>query len=73
MKINDLVQPALICLDLKSTQKDAALTELADLLLRTNKIRDTETFLKEVWAREETGNTGFEGGVALPLARFDSV
>lgn len=73
MKINDLVQPALICLDLKSTQKDAALAELADLLLRANKIRDTEAFLQEVWAREETGNTGFEGGVALPHARCDSV
>lgn len=73
MKINDLVQPALICLDLKSNQKDAALAELADLLLRANKIRDTDAFLQEVWAREETGNTGFEGGVALPHARCDSV
>lgn len=73
MKINDLVHPALICLDLKSSQKDAALTELADLLFREGKIHHTETFLQEVWTREETGNTGFEGGVALPHARCDSV
>ncbi|WP_260862953.1 fructose-specific PTS transporter subunit EIIC [Citrobacter sp. Marseille-Q6884] len=73
MKINDLVHPALICLDLQSTQKDAALTELAGLLFRENKIRRTEEFLQEVWAREETGNTGFEGGVALPHARCDCV
>ncbi|QRG78098.1 fructose-specific PTS transporter subunit EIIC [Citrobacter sp. R56] len=73
MKINDLIHPALICLDLKSSQKEAALTELADLLFRENKIRHTGEFIQEIWAREETGNTGFEGGVALPHARSSCV
>lgn len=73
MKINDLIHPALICLDLKSSQKEAALTELADLLFSENKIRHTGEFIQEIWAREETGNTGFEGGVALPHARSSCV
>jgi len=73
MKINDLINPALVCLDLKSTSKDAALSELAEYLFNAGNIRDTAAFLQEVHAREETGNTGFEGGVALPHAKCASV
>ncbi|MGR5457249.1 PTS sugar transporter subunit IIA, partial [Vibrio alfacsensis] len=47
--------------------------ELADVLVNAGKVSDKQQFVKDVWAREETGNTGFEDGIALPHAKSASV
>lgn len=69
MKICDLIHPELVCLDLKSTSKHDVFREMAEYLFKAGKIVQTHLFVHEVMRREETGNTGFEGGVALPHAK----
>ncbi|ADO50278.1 PTS fructose transporter subunit IIABC [[Enterobacter] lignolyticus] len=73
MKISDLIHPELICLDLNSTTKHAVFNEMAEYLFRAGKIHQPHAFVQEVLKREATGNTGFEGGVALPHAKCASV
>ncbi|MBV8041029.1 fructose-specific PTS transporter subunit EIIC [Pluralibacter sp.] len=73
MKISDLIHPELICLDLSSTTKHAVFNEMAEYLFRAGKIHQPHAFVQEVLKREATGNTGFEGGVALPHAKSDTV
>lgn len=73
MKINDLIHPALVCLELKSARKEEALHELAERLFKAGKITRIDQYLDDVMERERTANTGFEGGIALPHARSSTV
>ncbi|MFQ1759010.1 fructose-specific PTS transporter subunit EIIC [Aeromonas veronii] len=67
--ITTLINEHLINLDLKATRKEEVFTEMARLLASQGKVSDEQAFIKDLWAREELGNTGFEEGVALPHAK----
>ncbi len=67
--ITTLINEHLINLDLKATRKEEVFTEMARLLASQGKVSDEQAFIKDLWAREELGNTGFEEGVALPTPR----
>ncbi|QWZ79591.1 fructose-specific PTS transporter subunit EIIC [Aeromonas sp. FDAARGOS 1411] len=71
--ITTLINEHLINLDLKATRKEEVFTEMARLLASQGKVSDEQAFLKDLWAREELGNTGFEEGVALPHAKSAAV
>ncbi|MEH8195815.1 fructose-specific PTS transporter subunit EIIC [Aeromonas allosaccharophila] len=71
--ITTLINEHLINLDLKATQKEEVFTEMARLLASQGKVSDEQAFIKDLWAREELGNTGFEEGVALPHAKSAAV
>ncbi|MFW7523714.1 fructose-specific PTS transporter subunit EIIC [Vibrio ostreicida] len=71
--ITDLINPALICLDLQATTKQEVFEELIELLNDNHRISDKTQFLSDIQAREEIGNTGFEDGVALPHAKSAAV
>ncbi|MFQ2168357.1 PTS fructose transporter subunit IIABC [Aeromonas veronii] len=71
--ITTLINEHLINLDLKATRKEEVFTEMARLLASQGKVSDEQTFIKDLWAREELGNTGFEEGVALPHAKSAAV
>ncbi|MCG9788148.1 fructose-specific PTS transporter subunit EIIC [Vibrio mediterranei] len=71
--MKEILNAQLIKLDLAATDKDAVFNELADVLVNAGKVSDKQQFVKDVWAREETGNTGFEDGIALPHAKSASV
>ncbi|SEF86131.1 PTS fructose transporter subunit IIABC [Vibrio hangzhouensis] len=71
--MKEILNAQLIKLDLAATDKDAVFNELADVLVSAGKVSDKQQFVKDVWAREETGNTGFEDGIALPHAKSASV
>ncbi|WP_447737219.1 PTS fructose transporter subunit IIABC [Aeromonas veronii] len=71
--ITTLINEHLINLDLKATRKEEVFTEMARLLVAQGKVSDEQQFLKDLWAREELGNTGFEEGVALPHAKSAAV
>ncbi|ENM5933966.1 PTS sugar transporter subunit IIA [Vibrio mimicus] len=73
MDITNLIEPELICLDLKANSKEGILIELVDLLDKAGKLTDKQQFLKDVWQREEIGNTGFEEGIAIPHAKSTAV
>lgn len=71
--ITTLINEHLINLDLKATRKEEVFTEMARLLVSQGKVSDEQAFIKDLWAREELGNTGFEEGVALPHAKSAAV
>ncbi|MGR1182997.1 PTS fructose transporter subunit IIABC [Aeromonas veronii] len=71
--ITTLINEHLINLDLKATRKEEVFTEMARLLASQGKVSDEQAFIKDLWAREELGNTGFEEGVALPHAKSAAV
>ncbi len=71
--ITTLINEHLINLDLKATRKEEVFTEMARLLVAQGKVSDEQQFVKDLWAREELGNTGFEEGVALPHAKSAAV
>ncbi|MEM0549624.1 MULTISPECIES: fructose-specific PTS transporter subunit EIIC [Aeromonas] len=71
--ITTLINEHLINLDLKATAKEEVFTEMARLLVAQGKVSDEQQFVKDLWAREELGNTGFEEGVALPHAKSAAV
>ncbi|ENM5777513.1 PTS sugar transporter subunit IIA [Vibrio mimicus] len=73
MDITNLIEPELICLELKANSKEEILIELVDLLDKAGKLTDKQQFLKDVWQREEIGNTGFEEGIAIPHAKSTAV
>ncbi|NUW74200.1 PTS sugar transporter subunit IIA [Vibrio mediterranei] len=71
--MKEILNAQLIKLDLAATDKDAVFNELADVLVNAGKVSDKQQFVKDVWEREKTGNTGFEDGIALPHAKSASV
>lgn len=71
--ITTLINEHLINLDLKATRKEEVFIEMARLLASQGKVSDEQAFIKDLWAREELGNTGFEEGVALPHAKSAAV
>ncbi|MCR3970047.1 fructose-specific PTS transporter subunit EIIC [Aeromonas veronii] len=71
--ITTLINEHLINLDLKATRKEEVFTEMARLLASQGKVSNELAFIKDLWAREELGNTGFEEGVALPHAKSAAV
>ncbi|MDO6498975.1 fructose-specific PTS transporter subunit EIIC [Photobacterium sanguinicancri] len=73
MDITDLIEPEIICLDLKARTKEGVLKELVDLLDVAGKLADKDQFLTDVWKREEIGNTGFDEGIAIPHAKSYAV
>ena len=62
-----------ICLNLKSTTKDAVLSEMVDLLMASGHIRDRDAVLKAVTDREKRMSTGMQNGIAIPHGKTDSV
>lgn len=71
--MHSLINENLVCLDLKSTNKHDLLSEMANILEKSQCITNKEDYLKDVWAREELGSTGFEDGIAIPHAKSSAV
>ncbi len=73
LSIDDLTGPALVTLDLDSTDRWAAIDELAGLLEADGRLTDRASFVQAVRAREETGGTGMEMGIAIPHGKSAGV
>ncbi len=73
MKISELLDPALIKLEIESKEKREAVKEMVDLMRNCNQIDDLDSFLEDVYAREKLGSTGIGEGIALPHARSNGV
>ncbi|MCE9958618.1 PTS fructose transporter subunit IIABC [Aeromonas rivipollensis] len=71
--ITTLINEQLIALDLKASHKEEVFSEMTRLLVAQGKVSDEQQFIKDLWAREELDNTGFEEGVALPHAKSAAV
>ena len=72
--IEELINPALVSAALTATGRREAIEELAKLLEADGRVRDVQTYVDAVWAREqETGGTGMESGIAIPHAKSTAV
>ncbi len=71
--MKEILNEQLIKLDLAAKDKKSVFQELTDVLVSAGKVSDKELFMRDLWEREETGNTGFEDGIAIPHAKSAAV
>jgi len=69
MNLIDLIQEPTIRVPLQSSNKQAAIGELVDVLADADCICDAETIKKVVWERELQRTTGIGEGLAIPHGR----
>ena len=73
MTIRDLLAAESINLNGTPARKTEALNQCIDLMAKSGKIADVETYRKGVFAREEEGTTGIGMGIAIPHCKSDAV
>ena len=73
MRIRELLAVESIDLNAKAANKKEALDHAVDLMARSGKIVDVETYRNGVYAREEEGTTGIGEGIAIPHCKSDVV
>ncbi|MGD2278810.1 MAG: PTS sugar transporter subunit IIA [Candidatus Omnitrophota bacterium] len=75
MKIVELLGSQAVSADLRSGNKDDALAELLELLVKAGDIRkaDTKEILSKLKDREVLGSTGIGKGIGIPHAKSASV
>lgn len=69
MKIEDLLSPDLMIMDLKATTQEEAIKEMADLEVKQDVVNNEDEFIKSIWAREKESTTGIGDGIAMLHAR----
>jgi mannitol/fructose-specific phosphotransferase system IIA component (Ntr-type) len=68
--LSELLSPATIALDLKSTDRDGVLSELVNQIPQLAKQPEARaTLLRALHEREELHSTGIGDGIAIPHAR----
>ena len=65
-EVSQIIDQKNIKTDLAGVTKEEVLKELATLLLQNNYITDVNGFIKDVYAREEEGQTGIGNYIAIP-------
>ena len=73
MTIRDLLAAESINLNGTPAGKTEALNQCIDLMAKSGKIPNVETYRKGVFAREEEGTTGIGMGIAIPHCKSDAV
>ncbi len=71
--MNDIINESLIALDIELTDKTAVIDEIATLLAANSRLVDRETYIKDVYEREEIVPTGIGDLIAIPHARSAGV
>lgn len=73
MRIKDLLTPGSIELHGEASGKEDVLNQMVDLMAKSGRISDVETYRKGVFAREEEGTTGIGDGIAIPHCKSTAV
>ncbi len=73
MDVAALIDEETVKIPLEAMDKDEAIAELLELLVRAGRIDDREGALRVLYEREEKGTTGIGGGVAIPHAKHPDV
>lgn len=72
-EIRDALKPAFINFDLQATDKQAAISELANTFVSEGVVTNESVYLKAVMKREEESTTGIGFGVAIPHGKSAAV
>jgi len=73
MKIRELLAVESIDLNGTAESKKNLLDKMVDLMAKSGKINDVETYRKGVYAREEESTTGIGEGIAIPHCKSEAV
>jgi fructose PTS system EIIA component len=73
LSIDDITNTDLVTLDLTTSDRWAAIDQLAGLLEADGRVNDRPSFVGTVRAREESGPTGMEMGIAIPHGKSAAV
>jgi fructose-specific phosphotransferase system IIA component len=73
MVLTQILQPSCVKVPLEGKGKNAAITELVDLLNTNGLLGDRDVVLEAVLAREKTRSTGIGSGIAIPHGKCKAV
>jgi mannitol/fructose-specific phosphotransferase system IIA component (Ntr-type) len=73
MRLRDLLDGATVKVPMVSIEKDEAIEELVDVLVRAGRISDREGVIEALTARERQQTTGIGSGIAVPHAKHESI
>ncbi|NIA22079.1 MAG: PTS transporter subunit EIIA [Anaerolineaceae bacterium] len=73
MRLRDILDASSVKVGLVSTDKEEAIEELVDLLVRSGKLSDRSGAIEAVMEREAQQTTGIGSGVAVPHAKHESI
>ena len=73
MDLASLIGKKTVKIPLEAIDREEAIAELLELLVRAGKVRDREAVLDSLLEREAKGTTGIGGGVAIPHAKSPDV
>ncbi|WP_404451060.1 fructose-specific PTS transporter subunit EIIC [Virgibacillus necropolis] len=73
MKITELLSQDTIILDLQAQSKNDVLNEIADQLDYAGKLNDKQSFINDIFNREEQSTTGIGESIAIPHAKSAAV
>ncbi|MBN2048997.1 MAG: PTS sugar transporter subunit IIA [Spirochaetales bacterium] len=73
MPLIDLIDKNVIKTPLTSTMKYDVIMELLGILDKAGKLENLDKAAEAVFAREDLGSTGLEGGIAVPHAKTTTV
>jgi len=73
MILTQILQPTCVKVPLEGKDKDAAITELVDMLDKNKLIQNRQTVLDAVFTRERTRSTGIGAGIAIPHGKCNAV
>jgi len=73
MDIKDIIDLNTVRTNLDVENKEEALQALSEVLLQNEYISDVNEFLKDIYEREEVGQTGIGNYIAIPHGKSNSV
>ncbi len=73
MDLATLITKQVVKVPLEAFDKEEAIAELVEVLVRDGQIEDREGALDALYAREDKGSTGIGGGVAIPHTKRPDV
>jgi len=73
MDLVSLLSKDTVKVPLEAVDKEEAIAELLELLVRTGQVTDRDALLDALYEREDKGSTGIGAGVAIPHAKHDSL
>jgi len=73
MRLRDILDASSVKVGMVSTDKEEAVEELIDLLVRAGRLSDRSASIEAVMERESQQTTGIGSGVAVPHAKHESI
>jgi len=73
MRVSNYLKEEFCIMDLKATNKEEAIKEIALQLFKGGNILNLNEFIEDVLERETLGSTGIGHSIAIPHARTDAV